>query len=50
MEVIHHVHLTKTDFENIRHLRLTRVCFSSLQISSPLKSRVYFLTAKTDDV
>lgn len=29
MEIIYHVHLTKTDFENIKHLQLIQVCFKA---------------------
>lgn len=27
MEMIYHVHLSKTDFENIKHLQLGQACF-----------------------
>lgn len=33
MEMIYHVHLTKTDFENIKHLQLTLACFRHLLLS-----------------
>lgn len=35
MEMIYHVHLTKTDFENIKHLWLTRAAFRHLLLLSP---------------
>lgn len=37
MEMIYHVHLTKTDFENIKHLQLSRVVFMHLLMLSPEK-------------
>lgn len=36
MEMIYHVHLTKTDFENIKHLQLAQA-FRHLQLLSPPK-------------
>lgn len=30
MEMIYHVHLTKTDFKSIKHLWLTQACFKAL--------------------
>lgn len=37
MEMIYHVHLTKTDFENIKHLQLSRACFYALTNALPWK-------------
>lgn len=41
MEMIYHVHLTKTDFENIKHLQLAQA-FRHLQRLSPQKRYTYW--------
>lgn len=42
MEMIYHVHLTKTDFENIKHLQLTRARFKALTSALPPKRYTYW--------
>lgn len=40
MEMIYHVHLTKTDFENIKHLQLTQACLGTYYCSPPKDTHI----------